>query len=68
MVFIVKSGRAKVDEADLTIEEYAALPCVARCGMRRRGNGAVVGKGLVGVTNEKDVFGLEVGVNEVEVM
>jgi hypothetical protein len=36
--------------------------------MRRRGDGAVVGKGLVGVANEKDVFGFEVGVNEVEVM
>jgi hypothetical protein len=33
--------------------------------MRGRGNSAIVGESLVGVANEEDVFGFEVGVDEV---
>jgi hypothetical protein len=68
VVFIIESSRAKVNEANLAIEEYAALSCLSRCGVRRGWNVAVVGKGLVGVANEKDVFGFKVGMDEVEVM
>jgi hypothetical protein len=68
VVLVVEGGGAEVDEADVRVEQDAALAGVARDGLGGGGDGAVVGEGLVGVADEEDVFGFEVGVDEIEVM
>lgn len=65
VVFIIKGGRSEIDKSDFTVEEHTALPSVAVGGVGRRGDGAVVCEGLIGVANEEDVFGFEVSVDEV---
>jgi hypothetical protein len=68
VVFVVEGGRAKVDEPDLAVEKDSSLAGISGIRVRGRGNGAVVGEGLVSVADEEDVFGLQVGVDEVEVV
>ena len=68
VVFIVERGRTKVNEPNLTVKKNPPLTRVARICMGRRGDGTVIGEGLVGAADEEDVFGFEVGVNEIQVM
>lgn len=65
MVFVIEGRRTEVDESDFTIEENAALSRVASRGMGRGRDSAVVSEGLVGVADEEDVFGFEVGMDKV---
>lgn len=65
MVFVIEGRRTEVNESYFTIEENAALPRVASCGVRRGWYGAVVSEGLIGVADEEDVFGFEVGMDKV---
>ena len=68
VVFIIEGGGAKINEPDLAIEKDSPLPGTAvNCG-RRGGDGTVIGEGLVCVANKEDVFGFEVGMDEVQVM
>lgn len=68
VVLIIKGGRAEVDQSDLAVEENTSLASVAGVCVRGRGNRAVVGEGLVGVANKEDVFGFQIGMDEVEVV
>lgn len=68
MVFVVERGRAKINESDLAVEENAPLAGVAGIRVRGGWDGAVVGECLVCVADKENVFGLEVGMDEVEVM
>lgn len=68
MVFVVKGRRPKIDQADFAIKQDTSLAGISRNRTRGRWDGAVVGKGLVGIFDEKDVFGLQVCMDEVEVV
>jgi len=68
MVFVVKSCRPKINQADFAIKQNTPLAGIPRNRTRGRWDGAVVGKGLVGIFDEKDVFGLQVCMDEVEVV
>lgn len=68
VVFVVESGRTKIDQSDLTVEENATLPSIAVCSMGGGGDCAVVSESLVGVANKQNVFGFKIGVDEIEVM
>lgn len=68
MVLIVKRRAAKIDEVDVWTEEHSSE--LGRPGGQsaRRGNVAVVRKGLVCVIEQQDVLRLQVGVNEVQIV
>lgn len=68
VVLIVKRGRPEINQSNFTIQKNASLACVSRGRVRRRWDGPVVGEGLVGIADEQDVFGFQVGVDEVEVV
>lgn len=68
VVFVVKCSGAKVDEPDLAVEKDSPLSGISRVRVRGRGDGAVVGESLVGVADKEDVFGFQVGVDEVKVV
>jgi hypothetical protein len=68
VVFIIKCGRAKVNETNLTVEKDPSLARIAGVGVRGGRDGAVVSKGLVGAADEEDVFGFQIGVDEIQVV
>jgi hypothetical protein len=65
MIFIIKCGRTKVNKTNLTVQKYPSLACIAGICVRGGGDGAIVGKCLVGAANEENVFGFEIGMDEV---
>ena len=68
MIFILKGSRTKVDQPDLGVEKHPPLRCLSvDCG-RGRGNFPVVGERLIRVVTQQDVFRLEIGVDQVEVV
>ena len=68
MVFVVKCCRTEVDETNFAVKKYTSLASIPRVRVGGRGDGTVVGEGLVCAADKEDVFGFEIGVNEVEVM
>ena len=68
MVLVVKCSRAKVDQPNLAVEKDSPLAGISRVRVRGRRDRTVVGEGLVGVANEEDVFGFQVGVDKVKVV
>ncbi len=68
MIFVVKGCRPKIDQADFAIKQNTSLAGIPRNRTRGRWDGAVVGKSLVGIFDEKNVFGLQVCMDEVEVV
>lgn len=65
VVFIIKSGRAKVDETNLTVEEDPSLARITGVCVGGGRDGTVIGKGLVGAADKENVFRFEIGVNEI---
>jgi hypothetical protein len=65
VIFIIKCGRAKVNKTNLTVKKHPSLACIARVCVRGGGDGAVIGEGLVIAADEQNVFGFEIGVDEV---
>ena len=68
VVFVIKRGRPEINQSDVTIQKNSSLTCVPRRRVGRRWDCAVVGEGLVGIADEQNVFGFQVGVDEVEVV
>ena len=68
MILVIERRRAKVNESDFAVQKDTTLTCVTGIRVRGGGDGAIVGESLIGTANEKNVFGLEVGVNEIQVM
>lgn len=68
MVFIIERGGTEINQPNLAVKEDSSLPSVAGVCVGRGGDGAVVGEGLVVVADKEDIFGLQVGMDEVEVM
>lgn len=68
MVLVLEGGRTKVDEADLRVKKDLPLRRLTVDRLRRRRHLAVVRKCLILVVAEKDVLGLEIGVDQVEVV
>ena len=68
MVLIVKSGRAEINETDLTVKKDTPLAGITGVHTRGGGNGAIIGERLVGIVDEKDVLGFQIGVNKIQVV
>lgn len=68
MVFVIECCRAEVDETNFAVKEHTSLASIPRVCVGGRGDGTVVGESLVCAADKEDVFGFEIGVNEVEVM
>lgn len=68
MVFVIEGGRTKINQPNLAIKKDPSLPSVAGIRVRGGGDGAIVGEGLVVAADKEDVFRLQVGMNEVEIM
>lgn len=68
MILVIEGRRTKVDQSNFAVEKDTPLSSVARICVGGRRDGTVISKGLVGVADEEDVFGFEVGMDEVEVM
>lgn len=68
MVLVIKCCGTEVDQSDLAVEKNTPLTSVPGVCVGGGRDGTVVGKGLVGVADEEDIFGLQVGMDEVEVM
>jgi hypothetical protein len=65
VIFIIKCGRTKVNKTNLAVEKHPSLACIAGVCVRGGGDGAVIGKGLVVAADKENVFGFEVGMDEV---
>lgn len=68
MIFIIKGSRAKVNQTDLAVQQDASLRSFTGDGERGGRDVSVVGEGLVVVVDKEDVFGFQVGVDEVEIV
>lgn len=68
MVLVIKRRGTKVDQSNLAVEKDTPLPGIPGVRVGGGRDGTVVGKRLVGVADEEDVFGLKVGMDEVEVV
>ena len=68
MVLIVEGSRSEIDQVDLWAQEHPAELGRPRIYRARGRDVAVVGEGLVCVVEQQDVLGLEIGVNQVEIM
>ena len=68
VIFIVESGRPKINEPNFTVKQYATLPSRPRRSQRRRRYVPVISEGLIQTIHKKDILGLQVGMDEVEVM
>lgn len=68
MIFVIKGRRTKVDESNLRVEQHPAELCRAGICVGRRRDVAIICEGLVVVLYKEDVLGLEIGVDEIEVM
>lgn len=68
MILVIERGGPKVNQTNFTVQQNTTLAGIARVGVGGRWNGAVVGECLVGAADKKDVLGLQIGVNEVEVV
>jgi hypothetical protein len=68
MVLVIKCRGTKVNQANLAVKKDTPLPGVPGVRVGGGGNGTVIGKGLVCIADEEDIFGLEVGMDEVEVV
>lgn len=68
VVFVFKRGRAKVNEADVGLEQHTSLGSLTTGGSRDRWNFAVVCKGLVCGIVKENVLWFQVCVHELEIM
>ena len=68
VIFIVESGRSKINQVDLRRKQHSPELGTSCCESGRRGYVAVVGEGLIRMTEQEDVFRLQIGVNEVEIV
>ena len=68
MVLIFECGRAKVDEANLWIKQHSALRRRPVGVFARRRNFTIICKGLVVTVHEKDVLGLEIRMDELQIV
>lgn len=68
MVLVLKGGRPEIDESDFGVEEHFTLCSLAVDCSRGRRYLAAVGESLIRAIAQKDVFWLQIGVNEVEIM
>lgn len=68
MVFVIKRGRAKIDQTDIGIEQDSTGAALAGnlCGGRR--DGTIVAVRMVAVVYQEDVLWLEIRVDQVEVV
>jgi hypothetical protein len=68
MILVIERGRSKVDQPNLAIQQHSPLAGRPRGSVRRRGNVPVVGEGLIGPVDQKNILRLEVSMDKVEVM
>jgi len=68
VVLILESCRSEVNQSDLGIEKDPPLVRLAVLRGRGRRDFAVVCEGLICVVAKKDVLGLEIGMNEVQIV
>ena len=68
VVLIVERSRSKVDESDFRVEKDLAMACCPVYSSRRRRHSSIVRKSLIVVVNKQNVFRLQIGMNEVEVV
>ena len=68
MIFVVKRSRPEVDQPDFTVEKDSSLALAAVRGVGRGGHCAVVRERLIGAIHQEDVFGLQISVDQVDVM
>lgn len=68
MVFVLEGSRAEVNQTNLRVEEDFALRSLTSHTGRRGWYPAVVGEGLVSAVAEQDILGLEISVNQVEIV
>ncbi len=68
VVFILEGSGSEIDQPDLGIEEHLSLARLADHSARGGRDLAVVGKCLVVTAIEKNILGLEVGMDEIEVV
>lgn len=68
MVLVLECGRAKVDESNFRIQENSALSCLPGNCRRRGWYLAIVCEGLVRIMTQEYVLGLQVCVDQVEIV
>lgn len=68
VILVVECGRPKVNQADLAVQQHPSLPGVPGRGMRGGWDASVVGERLIAVAYKEDILGLQVGVDEVEIV
>lgn len=68
VVFILEGGRSEVDKPDLRVKKHSPLSSLPTDRSRRRRDLAIIREGLVLVMAQKNVLGLQVGMDQVEIM
>ena len=68
MVLIVKSRRTEIDQVDLRSEQHSTKLGTPRSQRARGRDIPVVRERLVCVVQQQDIFGLEIGVYQVQVV
>lgn len=68
MILILESRRAEINQSNLRVQKNTALGGMPIVVCRGRGNPAVVRERLVRVIAQQDVFRLQVGVNQVQIV
>lgn len=68
MVLVLEGGRAEVNQSNLSIEQYLSLRCLSVDSGGGGWNSTAIRERLVRTFAQKDVFWLQVGVNEIQVV
>lgn len=68
VVFIIECRRSKIDKPNFGLDQHFALtrPPVRSCC--RAGNSTLVGESLIIFVHKEDILGLQISVNEVQVV
>lgn len=68
MVFFLERGGSKVDQTDIRVQQDSTLTGDSGRGCRGRGNVPVVRECLIVVGHKQDILGLEIGVDQIEIV
>ena len=68
VIFVLERGRSEIDQTNLRIEQHLAITDRSGDRGRRRGDLTTVGEGLVSPIDEENIFRLQIGMNQVEIM
>lgn len=68
MILVFKGGGPKVNQTNIWLQKHLSLRHLPTCSRRNGGNFAVICECLIGSVVEENIFWLQVGMHELQIV